>query len=128
MQVRVSVHSQLGSTQLAYDGNSVTFYNPKNHAAYRLALPSHERDKSSSAEHAPPSVADIGKLLTGIGKDAVLSGAIPGNVAGRPAYTVRGAVAPRLGPGRLAGAGLGCRTRRAAALRHHPARLEHPRA
>jgi hypothetical protein len=87
-KVRVSVHSQLGSTQLAYDGSSVTFYSPKNHAAYRLALPSHKRDTSSSARHAPPSVADIGRLLTGIGKDAMLSGAIPGNVAGRPAYTV----------------------------------------
>jgi hypothetical protein len=86
-KVRVSVHSQLGTTQLAYDGSSITFYNPKNHAAYRLALSSHNRDMSSS-RHAPPSVADIGKLLTGIGKDAMLSGAIPGNVAGRPAYTV----------------------------------------
>ena len=74
--VRVSLHSQLGSTQLAYDGRSVTFYNPKNHAAYRLALPSHSGDKSSSARQAPPSVADISKLLSGIGKDAVLSGAI----------------------------------------------------
>jgi len=87
-KVRLSVHSQLGSTQLAYDGSSVTFYNPKNHAAYRLALPSHERGKASSASHAPPSVADISKLLTGVGNDAVLSGAIPGNIAGRPAYTV----------------------------------------
>jgi hypothetical protein len=87
-KVRVSVHSQLGSAQLAYDGSSVTFYSPTNHAAYRLALPSHKRDTSSSARHAPPSVADIGRLLTGIGKDAMLSGAIPGNVAGRPAYTV----------------------------------------
>jgi hypothetical protein len=88
-KVRVSLHSQLGSTQLAYDGRSVTIYNPKNHAAYRLALPSHKSDTSSSARHAPPSVADISKLLTGIGKDAMLSGAIPGNVAGRPAYTVQ---------------------------------------
>jgi len=90
-EVRVSVHSQLGSSQLAYDGTSVTFYNPKNHAAYRLAVPPHTRDSetSSSARQAPPSVADISKLLTGIGKDAVLSGAIPGNVAGRPAYTVQ---------------------------------------
>jgi len=87
--VRVSVRSQLGSTQLAYDGKSVTFYNPKNHAAYRLELPAHKRDTSSSAGQAPPSVADISKLLTGIGKDAMLSGAIPGNVAGRPAYTVQ---------------------------------------
>ena len=126
-EVRVSVHSQLGTAQLAYDGSSVTFYNPKNHAAYRLALPSHKRDTSSSARHAPPSVADIGKLLTDIGKDAMLSGAIPGNVAGRPRLHGRGAVAPRIRPGWLAGTGLGCRTRRAAALRHHPARLDLPR-
>ena len=88
-KVRLSVHSQLGSTQLAYDGTSLTFYNPKNHAAYRLALPSHARDKGAPAGHAPPSVADISKMLTGIGKDAMLSGAIPGNIAGRPAYTVQ---------------------------------------
>jgi len=87
-KVRLSLHSQLGSTQLAYDGSSLTVYNPKNHSAYRLALPSHERGKAPSAGQAPPSVADIGKLLTNVGKDAVLSGAIPGNIAGRPAYTV----------------------------------------
>jgi hypothetical protein len=88
-KVRLSVHSAMGSTQLAYDGTSLTFFNPKNDAAYRLALPSHEQRTTSSAGHAPPSVADISKLLTGAGNDAVLSGAIPGNIAGLPAYTVQ---------------------------------------
>ena len=87
-KVRMSIHSAMGSTQLAYDGTSLTFFNPKNDAAYRLALPSHEQGTTASAVHAPPSVADISKLLTGVGNDAVLSGAIPGNIAGRPAYTV----------------------------------------
>jgi hypothetical protein len=88
-KVRLSVHSQLGSTQLAYDGKSLTFFNPKNHAAYRLGLPSHEHGTASSTDKAPPSVADISKMLTGAGNDAVLSGAIPGNIAGLPAYTVQ---------------------------------------
>jgi hypothetical protein len=96
-KVRLSIHSALGSTQLAYDGRSLTFYNPKNDSAYRLALPSHERGKASSTGHAPPSVGDIGKLLSGVGNDAVLSGAIPGNIAGRPAYTVE--VRPRQSAG-----------------------------
>ena len=96
-KVRLSIHSALGSTQLAYDGRSLTFYNPKNHSAYRLALPSHERGKASATGHAPPSVGDIGKLLAGVGNDAVLSGAIPGNIAGRPAYTVE--VRPRQSAG-----------------------------
>jgi hypothetical protein len=87
-KVRLSIHSAMGSAQLAYDGTSLTFFNPKNDSAYRLALPSHEQGTTASAVHAPPSVADISKLLTGVGNDAVLSGAIPGNVAGRPAYTV----------------------------------------
>jgi hypothetical protein len=76
-KVRLSIHSALGSTQLAYDGRSLTFYNPKNDSAYRLALPSHERGKASSTGHAPPSVGDIGKLLSGVTNDAVLPGAIP---------------------------------------------------
>ena len=88
-KVRLSIHSALGSTQLAYDGRSLTFFNSKNHAAYRLALPSHEHGMASSAGHAPPSVADISRLLTEVGNDAVLSGAIPGDIAGRPAYTVQ---------------------------------------
>jgi hypothetical protein len=58
------------------------------------------------------------------GRDAF--GSDPRNIAGRPAYTVQVPVAPSLGPGRLAGPGVGCRARGAAALRHHPARLEHP--
>ncbi|HEV8451707.1 MAG TPA: hypothetical protein VGQ45_09755 [Gaiellales bacterium] len=88
-KVRLSIHSALGSTQLAYDGRSLSFFSSKNHAAYRLALGSHEHGTASSAGHAPPSVADISKLLTEVGNDAVLSGAIPGNIAGRPAYTVQ---------------------------------------
>src|SRR6476619_6468606 len=35
-KVCLSIHSALGSTQLAYDGRSLTFYNPKNDSAYRL--------------------------------------------------------------------------------------------
>ena len=118
----------LGSTQLAYDGRSVTFYNPKNHAAYRLALPSHKGDTSSTSSG------------TRRRRWPISAGCSPASARTRCSRERSRATWPdgrptrckcdraTLGPGGLAGPGLGCSTRRAAALRHHAARLEHASA
>jgi len=49
--------------------------------------------------HAVPSIAQIKRALTKVAQHADLSGAIPGDIAGRPAYTVR--VSPRHSGGLL---------------------------
>ena len=102
----------------------VTFYNPKNHSAYRLALPSHERGKSL-VDRACASVGGRHRQAAHRRREGRGAfGSDPGQHRRTPRLHGRGAAAPVCGPGRLAGAGLGRRTRRAAALRHHAARLE----
>src|SRR6476646_6216449 len=57
-------------------------------------------DRSSAPHsHAVPSIAQIRRALTKAAQHADLSGAIPGDIAGRPAYSVR--VSPRHSGGLL---------------------------
>lgn len=93
-QVRLNVRSQLGTTELAYDGHQVTLYDRKHHVAYILPMAHHAADKAGAAHsHSVPTIAAIQKAIARVGKVAVVSGAIPSNVAGGKAYTVR--VSPR---------------------------------
>jgi hypothetical protein len=87
-RVKLVVRSRLGTVVAGYDGSSVTVYVPKQHAAFRLAVP-HHSDAASHEGGSPPSVAEIRTALARLGRTFDFSGAIPGNVAGRPAYTVR---------------------------------------
>jgi hypothetical protein len=57
----------------------------------------HHQRKSAAIEHNVPTMAAIQHALTQASKFAVLSGAIPSNVAGREAYTVH--VSPRANGG-----------------------------
>ena len=88
--VRLSVRSQLGTTELAYDGHQVMLYDRAHHVAYVLPV-SHKATTHKAP--AVPTIATIDQALTKVGSDAILSGAIPSNIAGRPAYDVR--ISPR---------------------------------
>lgn len=89
---RLVVKSQLGTTSVAFDGHQVTLYDPKQHVAYVLPVKHHQKSGSAS-EHSIPTMASITHALAEASKFAVISGAIPSNVAGREAYTVH--VSPR---------------------------------
>jgi hypothetical protein len=91
-RARLVVKSQLGTTAVAYDGHQVTLYDRKHHVAYVLPVKPHEK-KGAPTEPIAPTMAAIQHALTQASKFAVLSGAIPSNVAGREAYTVH--VSPR---------------------------------
>ncbi len=91
-RARLVLNSQLGTTALAYDGHQVTLYDRKNHVAYILPVKHHEK-AGASTEHNVPTMAAISHALSEAAKFAVISGAIPSNVAGREAYTVH--VSPR---------------------------------
>jgi hypothetical protein len=91
-RARLVVKSQLGTTAVAYDGHQVTLYDRKHHVAYVLPAKPHEK-KGAPTEPIAPTMAAIQHALTQASKFAVLSGAIPSNVAGREAYTVH--VSPR---------------------------------
>ena len=88
-RVRLVVRSQLGRVEAGFDGRAVTLYAPNRHAAYRVAVPHHGGDTASRNHGSPPSLADIRRTLSELGRTLDISGAVPGNVAGRPAYTVR---------------------------------------
>ncbi len=87
-RVRVTIRSQLGSEQLSYDGRTLTLYDAKRHVAYQLPI-SHAHANVASASRRTPSVADISHVLAQLGRGALVSAVIPGNIAGQPAYTVR---------------------------------------
>jgi hypothetical protein len=89
---RLVLNSQLGTTALAYDGHQVTLYDRKHHVAYVLPVKHHQKS-GSAAEHHAPTIAAIGNALSRAAKFAIISGAIPSNVADQKAYTVH--VSPR---------------------------------
>ena len=86
--VRLVITSQLGTTAIAYDGSRVMLYDKKKHVAYVLPVKHHTTSKDATATHTAPSIADINHALAQAAKFAVVSGAIPSNVAGREAYAV----------------------------------------
>lgn len=86
--VRLLVKSQLGETAIAYDGSRVMLYDRKHHTAYVLPVKHHPAAQDSAKTHTVPSIADINHALAQAARFAVVSGAIPSNVAGREAYTV----------------------------------------
>lgn len=89
-RARLVVRSQLGTAEVGLDGRTVTLYLPKSHAAYVLALPQQSAEQKAAAhDSGTPSLAEIRHTLVQLGRTLDISGAVAGNVAGRPAYTVR---------------------------------------
>ena len=94
-----------GDVQVLLDGDRLTVIDPGANTVYRIALPKHASEQSGQKANEPvPSVARIQQALTTLARDATVSGAVPDNVAGRPAYSVR--VSPRHDGGLLGGAEL----------------------
>jgi hypothetical protein len=92
--MRLVVKSQLGTSTVAFDGRRVTLYQKKERTAYVLRVAHHASDQAdAAATHSVPTIADITHALARASRFAVISGAIPSNVAGREAYTVH--VSPR---------------------------------
>ena len=69
----------------------MTLYDRKHHVAYVLPVKHHK--SGSSSEHHAPTIAAISNALSRAAKFAIISGAIPSNVADQKAYTVH--VSPR---------------------------------
>lgn len=83
-----------GDVQIQVAGDTVSVYDSGSNTVYRGTLP-----RDNGKPQAIPSVARIQQLLGRLSRHAVVSGATPSNVAGRPAYTVR--VSPRTDGGLL---------------------------
>jgi hypothetical protein len=97
-KVRLELQSSAGDTEIGFDGSTITVYDVSSGTAYTMAVP-HHRHPAETAHHAAPSVAAIRKALARLAQHVDLSGAIPGDIAGRPSYTVH--VSPRHSGGLL---------------------------
>ena len=99
-KVRIELQSSAGDTEIGFDGSTVTLYDVASGTAYTMAVPHHSHGSADAMRHhSAPSVADIRKALAKLSQHVDLSGAIPGDIAGRPSYTVR--VSPRHSGGLL---------------------------
>jgi hypothetical protein len=94
-RVRLELQADAGDTQITWDGHTLIVYDVSSSTAYELpvAAPSGNQSTTGEKAHAVPTVATISRQLTHLAQQVTLSGAIPGDIAGQPSYTVR--VSPR---------------------------------
>ena len=102
-RLRLELQTDRGDAQIVSDGVDAWVYDSTSHTVYRGKLPQGMR--ADKADGKVPTLADVQKGLTELAQTTDLSRANPGNVAGRPAYTVR--ISPKhdgglLGAGALA--------------------------
>jgi outer membrane lipoprotein-sorting protein len=98
---RLELQGDNGDPQIISDGHAVTIYDAATNTAYRANLPQ-DRQSSDPAKDTPPTLADIQTQLDKIMQSVNLSGAVPTDVGGRPAYNVR--VTPKHDAGLLGAA------------------------
>ena len=93
--LRLELQGDNGDTNLVVRNGSFWAYDPSSNIAYEGKLPtgSEPAAKKTDKPHALPTVAEIQRELSRAMAHLGISGAIPGDVAGRPVYTVR--VSPR---------------------------------
>jgi outer membrane lipoprotein-sorting protein len=87
-RARLELQSAAGDAQVLLDGDQLSVYEPAANTVYSATLPGIEGDGGAG-----PDAADIQAALGRLAQSVALSGAEPGTVAGKAAYTVR--IAPR---------------------------------
>jgi hypothetical protein len=88
-KLRLELQSSAGDTEIGFDGNLVTVYDVSSGTAYTLRVPHHHDGTAEPRHHGVPSVAQIRQGLAKLAEHVDLSGAIAGDIAGRPSYSVR---------------------------------------
>jgi hypothetical protein len=84
---RLELQSDAGDVQVVWNRTSLSAYDASSNTVYRATVPAHS--DTSSEQPGVPSVAKITEFLTKLGEHVTLSDALPSNVAGQEAYTVR---------------------------------------
>jgi outer membrane lipoprotein-sorting protein len=105
-RLRLELQSDRGSdAQVLVSKSSFWVYDPSSNTAYEGTLPAENgAAKKAAGTHQIPSIAQIQSRLASLAKHLNLTGAIPSDVAGQPAYTVR--VSPKHDGGLLGAAEL----------------------
>jgi outer membrane lipoprotein-sorting protein len=94
--LRIELQGNNGDAQLVVNGQSFWVYDPSSSTIYQGQLPAGATGTAASAKakaksakpDAIPSLANIQTEINSLGKSLNLSGAVPGDVAGQPTYTV----------------------------------------
>jgi outer membrane lipoprotein-sorting protein len=95
-RLRLELQSDNGDAQIVLANGRFWIYDPSSNTVYRGTVPAHllgdtsaKAQAASAHAQAIPSVSEITRALSHLSKHTVLSGAIPSDVAGQAAYTVR---------------------------------------
>jgi len=88
-KLRLELQSSAGDTEIGFDGKLLTVYDVSSGTAYTLRVPQQHHATVAHGHHGVPSVAEIRKGLAKLAEHVDLSGAIAGDIAGRPSYSVR---------------------------------------
>jgi outer membrane lipoprotein-sorting protein len=88
-RVRLELQSDRGDAQIVSDGRTATVYDASSNTAYKVVLPADKGGQDKGDTHGPPTVGRIQQLLDELARSADIGGAVPANVAGRKAYTVK---------------------------------------
>ncbi len=105
-RLRLELQSETGDAQVVVNHNQFWISDPTQNIVYKGTLGSGSASKSHrSADRGIPTVAKIQSYLDRLIKHVDVSGAIPGDLAGQPAYTVR--VSPKHDGGLLGSIQLG---------------------
>jgi outer membrane lipoprotein-sorting protein len=104
--VRIELQSETsgGDVQIVASGNTLWLYHAATNTVYKTTMAPDKKDKADKGAELPPTVAAVKRVLRQLGGDATVSGAIPDNVAGRPAYSTR--IEPKSNGGLVGGADL----------------------
>ncbi len=116
-RLRLELQSDRGDAQIVVNNGSFWVYEPSAKTVYEGKLPqsTSQKDSASGRAHQLPSVSQIQTDIAKVTEQINLSGAIPSDVAGQPAYTVR--VSPKHDGGLLGSAELAVDAARGIPLR-----------
>ncbi len=90
-----------GDAQIVANGDQLWIYHAAANTVYRATMPA-EKAQPKGSEKWPPSVVAIRRVLRQLGAEATVSGAIPGTIADRAAYSTR--IEPKGSGGLIGGA------------------------
>ncbi len=115
--LRLELQSDNGDAQVVVSSGGFSVYDPSSNTVYEGKLPAHTgKDSLTSAkQHQLPSIAQIQSDLNRLIGHVNISGAIPSDVAGQAAYTVR--ISPKHDGGLLGAAELAWDAARGVPLR-----------
>lgn len=89
-RLRLEVQGSNGDAQVVVNGSSFWAYDPAANTVFKGTLPKvPKRTARDQTEPGIPSLAQIQSALNRLARHLNISGAVPGDVAGQPAYSVK---------------------------------------